>query len=163
MFRTGSYKGLSSDLQQGVRENIESRTFFLCWLHTETSHAFSSSDTHMSASTGACAGTCGRQPSIGSPGQTRTALCSCCARGREGWASTSPPQTPASSLTQTGTPRTTCRYTRTHTHTRTRAHTQSYTHTHTHTHARTHSYTHTRKHIQSYTHTGKHTHTHIQP
>lgn len=54
--------------------------------------------------------TCARQPSTASLDRTQTVLSSCCVQGLEDWASTWRQQTPASSLTLTGTLRMTCRY-----------------------------------------------------
>lgn len=63
-------------------------------------------------------GTCGRPPSTASVSPTRTASFSSCAQELVAWESTSQQQTPALSLTLTGTHRTTCRYdTHPHTHT----------------------------------------------
>lgn len=65
--------------------------------------------THMSELMDVYEETCGRRPSTVSARWTQTALCFSCAHVLEAWASTSQPLTLASSLTQTGIHRMTCR------------------------------------------------------
>ncbi len=66
----------------------------------------------MNVLTGEFEGISGRLPSIASVKWTLTASCSSSVHEQEVWASTSPPPTSVSYSTQTGTRKTTCRWTR---------------------------------------------------